>query len=91
MTENHCDYVARLALWLDVSLGLTEADWPQFTEFLVLMARAFPDLTPIAADLRDRLKGQDVSNPRVYGQALEQTAAAAKRLRTQALSPASSR
>lgn len=91
MTESHCDHVARLAMWLDVSLGLTEADWPRFTEFQVLMAQAFPDLTPIAADLRDRLKGQDVSNQLVYGQALDRTAAAAKRLRTQAPPTGSSR
>ena len=91
MTESHCDHVARLAMWLDVSLALTERDWPRFIEFQALMAQAFPDLTPIAADLRDRLKGQDVSNQQVYGQALERTAAAAKRLRTQAPPSGSSR
>jgi hypothetical protein len=81
--NGRCDQLARLSMWVDASLGLTERDWPRLPEFLELMQQRFPELAPVEASLRDQLAALDVTRIPTYESAL--------RLAQQAASQTSSR
>jgi hypothetical protein len=57
-TADRCQHVARLALWVDVDLGLTDREWPHRKAMLAALRKSFPlledDETEIAAMLRRR-------------------------------------
>ena len=61
---DRCQAVAQAVLWMDVSLGLTDAQWPERARFLETLSKQYPMTQPVAAELAAELKKEDlVSKP----------------------------
>lgn len=55
-----CQAMRQTILWIDVSLGLTDAQWPERRRFLELLTRQFPVIQPVAPELAAYLEKQDL-------------------------------
>jgi hypothetical protein len=53
--------VAQAVLWIDVSLGLTEAQWPERARFLDTLSKQFPLIQPVATELAAVLKRSNLA------------------------------
>lgn len=66
-----CQAVAQAVLWIDVSLGLTEAQWPERARFLETLSKQFSLIQPVAADLAATLKKEKLRLKADHQRALE--------------------
>lgn len=66
-----CQAVAQAVLWIDVSLGLTEAQWPRRNRFLETLSKQFPLIQPVSADLAAALKKEILTSKPNHQRALE--------------------
>jgi hypothetical protein len=67
---DRCEGVALLALWVDVSLGLSSKDWPRREEFLAALEKSSPDIKREALAIMRMLRNQDVHDRAVYQKVL---------------------
>jgi hypothetical protein len=68
---DRCQAVAQAVLWIDVSLGLTEAQWPERTRFLETLSKQFPLIQPAAAELAAELKRANLVSKPEHQRALQ--------------------
>jgi hypothetical protein len=68
---DRCQAVAQAVLWIDVSLGLTKAQWPERTRFLETLSKQFPLIQPAAAELAAELKRANLASKPEHQQALQ--------------------
>jgi hypothetical protein len=73
---NRCDDVALLALWMDVSLGLSSKDWPRREEFLAAMEKSNPDIKREALAITRILRNRNLRDRGVYQRVLRSVLAA---------------
>jgi len=78
--SDSCRRLSRLALWMDVELGVTAEEWPRREEFLAQMAQSFPDLRPVVRELAEFLQGLAVDNRQDYRLALRRTLSTVREL-----------
>ncbi|HEU0120403.1 MAG TPA: hypothetical protein VFQ91_07760 [Bryobacteraceae bacterium] len=57
---NRCQAIAQAVLWIDVTLGMSETQWPQRQRFLELLSSRFPVIQPSAADLAAYLRSANL-------------------------------
>jgi hypothetical protein len=67
---NRCDGVALLALWMDVSLGLSSKEWPRKEEFLAALEKSYPDIKREALAITRILRNRNLRDRAVYQKAL---------------------
>lgn len=79
---NRCQAIAQAVLWIDVSLGMTDGQWPQRQRFLTLLSRRFPVIQPSASELARELGAADLTPKPEHQQALQTVF---NRLKTMAL------
>jgi hypothetical protein len=65
-----CQRISRLALWVDVSLGISTKDWPRREEFLTALKRNSPELEASARAIAGMLRGRNLHDREVYQKAL---------------------
>jgi hypothetical protein len=65
-----CQRLAQIALWADVDLGTTEAQWPDRAEFFAEMKRNFPGIEQPAQNITGQIRKLDLSGLEVHQQAL---------------------
>ncbi len=65
-----CRRVSRLALWIDVSLGLSTKEWTRREEFLTALRRNSPELEAPARTIAGMLHGRNLNNREVYQKTL---------------------
>lgn len=75
-----CQAVAQAVLWIDVSLGLTDAQWPARARFLETLSTRFPSIQPVAAELAAELKRVDLVSKPGHQKALESAFTRLKRM-----------
>jgi hypothetical protein len=68
-----CRQMARIALWTDVSLGLTKSDWPRKDDFDAAMHKRFPVIEPRLRSILALIQDKDLQNIPVYTQCLRST------------------
>lgn len=61
-----CQRVARLALWVDVTLGLTEKEWSRRPALLTAFRQRFPALESPAVQIANMLRGRDLEDRQTY-------------------------
>ena len=65
-----CQLLAKLVLWVDVSMGLTEETWPQRDRFLTAMQKQYPILHDMAEQLTGMLEGAKLTDRAQYEKTL---------------------
>lgn len=68
---DRCQAITQAVLWMDVSLGLTDAQWPARARFLELLATRFPVIQPVARDLAAELKKENLTMKPDHQRALQ--------------------
>ena len=68
---DRCQAVTQAVLWIDVALGLDEAQWPERKRFLELLARQFPVIQPVAGELAAELKKENLTMKPDHQRALQ--------------------
>jgi hypothetical protein len=68
---NRCQAVTQAVLWIDVSLGLTDAQWPRRQRFLETLGKQFPVTQPVAAELAAALRKEDLTSKPEHQRALQ--------------------
>ena len=66
-----CQAMTQTILWIDVSLGLTDEQWPERRRFLDLLTRQFPVIEPVAPGLAAYLEKQNLVPRDGHVQALQ--------------------
>jgi hypothetical protein len=61
-----CQRISRLALWVDVELGLTDKQWPRRQALLAAFRRHFHDLGPRADTIASALRRRNLHDRRTY-------------------------
>lgn len=65
-----CDAISRVALWIDVELGITGEDWAQRDRFLSLLTQRTPAIQPAAAELAGMIRSERLVDKQRHQQAL---------------------
>ncbi|MBL8242198.1 MAG: hypothetical protein JNM66_32530 [Bryobacterales bacterium] len=60
VAPERCQAVAQAVLWIDVSLGLTNDQWPERERFLATLEKQFPVIQPAARELTAGLKKENL-------------------------------
>ncbi len=68
-----CRKLERLALWLDVRLGLSRQSWERFERFDAAFRKNYPALAGRGAAVEERLRGADLEDLEDYWPALWET------------------
>ncbi|MBI2687695.1 MAG: hypothetical protein HYX27_15395 [Acidobacteria bacterium] len=68
---DRCQAVSQAVLWIDVRLGLTDAQWPERQRFLELLSNRFPVIQPAASDLAAQLGQENLAAKADHQKALE--------------------
>lgn len=68
---DRCQTIVQAVLWIDVSLGLTDGQWPERRRFLDLLSKRFPAIQPGAAELAGYLGKQDLAEKAEHRRALQ--------------------
>lgn len=68
---DRCQAVAQAVLWIDVSLGLTVAQWAERTRFLNTLSAQFPVIQPAATELAATLARSNLVPKPEHQQALQ--------------------
>lgn len=66
LPSNQCQRISRLALWVDVTLGMSDQEWPRRPQFLASLRESFPELGRHASAITATLHGQDLHDRPVY-------------------------
>ncbi len=68
-----CQQLAQIALWVDVALGLTSAEWPDRDPFLDAMLKRFPEIETAARSIEALLRDSPMDAQPRYRAALMRT------------------
>lgn len=66
-----CQAISQAVLWIDVSLGLTDEQWPARQRFLDLLTRQSPVIQPVARELAAQLQAENLHAKPSHQKALE--------------------
>jgi hypothetical protein len=69
-TADRCRHIARLALWVDVDLGLTDREWPRRQAMLSALRKSFPQLEGDETQIAAMLRGRNLRDYPTYRDAL---------------------
>ncbi len=61
-----CRRISRLALWVDVALGLSDKDWSRGPELLSAFRKNFPELEQPASRIEMLLRGRNLQGHQTY-------------------------
>ena len=77
-----CERIQAASQWIDVRLGLAQAEWERKAEYEAQLAGHYPDIERVVAELTDYLSHLDVADKEVNKQALVEVARRLRALAT---------
>ena len=69
---DRCQRISRLALWVDVVLGLTDKEWSRRPALLAAFRKDFPELDQSAAGIATMLRGRNLQDHQTYQRLLHE-------------------
>lgn len=77
---DRCQRISRLALWVDVVLGLSDKEWSRRPALLAAFRKNFPELDQPAAGIATMLRGRNLQGPQTYQRLLREVLFAVHRV-----------
>jgi hypothetical protein len=77
---DRCQRISRLALWVDVELGMSNGEWSRRPALLAAFRKHFPDLDPHVTGISAMLRGQNLQDGQIYQRSLRSVLLAVHRL-----------